>query len=493
MVALTSGELDRMAGELTQFSTDLATYRDELARVREAARICIEDVFIHWSGPRADAEVNRAFALLDAVWSAPDAIDDQIAIVDSAARFASELVPDLQAKERWLASTEELLVDAPPDGISALIDDRRAASSAIGEISASWHRACEGWFVTDLPLGTEALVAAKDYTVESLPGYPVPVGTAYIARLAQFSVEQGIALDNIDPTGATRAAAKAMVGGLLASPDGQIVLMAIEANDGGAWDQNLTSNDAGRATDAETSDSEVRRLLENLGITGVGDATIAQLTALTQQSGWILQATWNDDIDQRIDAQLRAWTEEEAAGSSTGASPAGAVGDAAVEVIPSAIDITAPNLMVTEGLTAGELAGRFGLGADVIMTVGDIVSGEDATPAILSLTGETLVWSALPSSAPVVVYGGVAIFLGLMWVAGQAPTFYPDWSGMGTGPGEHPYEQAQQPSPQSPQLAPNGANPGGNLTYGVDCGDIHFSGRSHPSCPDTGGLTPAGD
>jgi hypothetical protein len=397
-------------------------------------------------------------------------------------------VTDLAANERWLDSTEALLIDAPPEGVSALVDDRRAAISEIAEIGIRWKRACDGWFATNLPGGTAVLTGTKNYVVAPLPDYPVPVGVAYIARLAEFAVEQGLSLDDIDPTGATSAAAEATVGGLLASPDGQIVLRAIEVTNNSAdWDNDLSENDAMRATDRQTAETEIRRTLARLGITDVDDEAVAQLTALAQQSGWILKSTWSDDVDDRVDAQLEAWAQPGGpAGSDVEFAEIAA--DAATEVIPSGIDVAAPNLMVTEGLTAGELAGRFGLGADVIMTVGDIVNGEDATPAVLSLAGETLVWSALPSSAPVVLVGGVAIFLGMMWVADQAPAFYPDWSGMDTGPGKHPYQMANEPVVDAPQIAPNGW-----LGPMIDCAAIEFYGGSHEQCGDNGGLTPVND
>jgi hypothetical protein len=487
--------MERIAGELSQLSTDLATYRDELQRVQDAARSRIEEIFVNWGGPRADAELDRAFALLDEVSGAPGAIGDQIAMVDAASRFASELVSDLESNERWLSSTEALLARPSPEGISALIDDRRAATDAIAEIGVRWKRACADWFATKVPEGTAVLRAAKELAVAPLPGYPVPKGFAYLARLSEFSVEYGYSFDQIDPTGKTEAAADAMVGALLASPDGQIVLTAIEAAKAGeGFDQNMSENDPGRATDPEAAEAAVRRTLAELGITDVDEATVGQLVMLAQQSGWILQATWDDDVNEAVDDQLEAWAQPGAAAVNSNGQVAGVAIDVSTEVIPAAIEVTAPNLRVTEGLTAGELAGRFGLGADAIMTVGDIiVNGEDAVPALLTLGGETLAWSVLPSSAPVIVFGGVAIFLGFMWVADQAPTFYPDWSGMGAGPGQTPADAARTPHPAEPQLAPNGANPSGNLSYFVDCRGIDFHGGSHPACPDTGGLTPAGD
>ncbi len=87
-----------------------------------------------------------------------------------------------------------------------------------------------------------------------------------------------------------------------------------------------------------------------------------------------------------------------------------------------------------------------------------------------------------PIAYPLAKWGtfGALTLYGLM--EEQTPHVDPNWTGMGTGPGQEPYETVGGDDPP-PQIAPNGGDPGGNLNYGgPDCAAADFYGKSVAGC-----------
>lgn len=296
----TPAGLEQDALELARLSTSLSTTAETFGTAVGEVGAGVDGMGAIWSGPRSADVISRSVSYINGVKTVVGALNSASSTISSWSATALARADELR---RWTTSVSNL-EDEAARGVSyeGQQSDLANARGQVQLVRDAWHQDCLTYSAElEAAMTTISLVTLA---VPDLGDVRLLADAFYYPALAQVSVETGIDLPEIDPTGALEAAV-ANWATLLGSEDGGSMFGIFDVAFQGDLDKadgNLSTDDIEAACDAAKVEALLVQAAEKGGYTWDRDeldAMIAQITGMA----WMMRSS-RDNVWEDIDDEV---------------------------------------------------------------------------------------------------------------------------------------------------------------------------------------------
>ena len=296
----TAAALDADAADLSSLATALSARAEAMGTALSTARTRVAGLADHWSGNRATGLIEAGTVYLDEVAPVVGALESAASTASAWSTLAADAADDVR---RWQSTVDSLESEAargieyPGQG-----SDLLNARSRLSEIREQWRldsaaKAEElAGTLTALDLATYTTVAVSDVSMLS--------DDWYYPALSLISVQTGIDLATLDPTGRAAKAAAERAEWMGTEAGAAFFLIFDTANQGDLdkADGNLSTHDIEAASDPARVEALLRQAAEAQGFEW-DPAELSLMVSQITATAWMMRAdpetSW-EDVDDEV-------------------------------------------------------------------------------------------------------------------------------------------------------------------------------------------------